>query len=41
MKTRRVAMIEISEKDAQDVDTQEDWAMAEIKYKLLNERVSL
>ena len=37
MKTRTVAMLEISEKDAQDVDTLEDWAMAEIKYKLLHQ----
>ena len=35
MMTRTVAMVEISEKDAQDVDTLEDWAMAEIKYKML------
>lgn len=28
----------ISEKEAQDIDTQEDWEMAEMKYELLNKQ---
>lgn len=41
LRSRRVAMIEIPEKDAQDVDTIEDWEMAEIKYRMIHKEARL
>ena len=34
--TENTTAIEISEQTAQDIDTLEDWEMAELKYKLIN-----
>ena len=34
--TDNTTAIEISEQMAQDIDTQEDWEIAEMKYKLIN-----
>jgi len=34
--TDNTTAIEISEQTAQDIDTLEDWAIAELKYKLIN-----
>ncbi len=34
--TNNTTAIEISEQTAQDIDTCEDWEMAELKYKLIN-----
>jgi len=36
--TDHTTAIEISEQVAQDIDTLEDWKMAELKYRLLHER---
>lgn len=33
----KVAYLELNEKEVQDIDTVEDWEIAEFKYKLLNE----
>lgn len=35
--TNNTGVIEINELDAQDIDTETDWKLAEIKYKLKNE----
>ena len=35
--TNNTSAIEISEEKAQDIDTLEDWKIAELKYKILNE----
>ena len=34
--TENTTAIEISEQEAQDIDTNEDWKIAELKYKLIN-----
>ena len=36
-KSGRVAMFEMPEERIQDIDTMDDWKMAEMKYRLLNE----
>ena len=38
MWTDNTSAIEISEQKAQDIDTPEDWQLAELKYKILNEQ---
>jgi N-acylneuraminate cytidylyltransferase len=34
----KIACIEMRESETQDIDTEEDWKMAEIKYKILKEK---
>lgn len=36
--TNNTGSIEINELEAQDIDTETDWKLAELKYKLLNEK---
>jgi N-acylneuraminate cytidylyltransferase len=33
--TKNTAFLEIPESEVQDIDTEEDWKLAEIKYKIL------
>ena len=35
--TNNTTPLEISESEVQDIDTEEDWKIAEIKYKILKQ----
>ncbi|MDR3049448.1 MAG: pseudaminic acid cytidylyltransferase [Elusimicrobiota bacterium] len=40
-KERKIMYFEMKESEIQDIDAQEDWDMAELKYKIINNRVLL
>ena len=40
-KVRSVARYEIPESDSQDIDTEADWRMAELKYHMIKEKENI
>lgn len=37
----RTAMYELSELEVQDIDTEDDWKLAELKYRILYENINI